>query len=273
MSLNDASFEYVRTLTYERSAIVLEASKHYLVEARLTPLARDAGVSINDFVHGLTRTPFGALHLKVVEAMTTNETSFFRDSSPFEALRTLALPRLIERRAQTRTLQIWSGAASTGQEAYSIAMIIREHFPALANWTLHILGTDLSEEVLAKARAAQYGQVEINRGVPAPLLVKYFERHGLRWTVVEPIRRMVEFRHMNLVAPWPALPRMDIVFLRNVLIYFDAETKKTILRKVRSLLQPDGYLFLGGAETTINLDDALERVPNEKAVTYRLRAA
>jgi len=152
-------------------------------------------------------------------------------------------------------------------------MTIREHFPELATWTIRILATDLSHGVLAKAAAAQYSQIEINRGIPAPLLVKYFERQGLKWSIVEPIRRMVDFKQMNLAEPWPVLPRMDIIFLRNVLIYFDSETKKRILANVRSVLRPDGYLFLGGAETTINLDEGLERVPNQRAVTYRLRAA
>lgn len=272
MTLAAAEFDYVRKLVLDKSAIVLEPTKGYLVESRLTPLVRKAGcTSLSELVARLRENKDRGLHREVVEAMTTNETSFFRDRNPFDALRDLVLPELIKARAAERRLSIWSAASSTGQEAYSIAMLLREEFPALSGWNVRILGTDLSEEVLEKARAGRYGQVEMNRGLPSPLLLKYFSRDGLNWIISGDLRRMVEFQQMNLAIEWPALPRMDVVFLRNVLIYFNAETKKRILANVRSILRPGGRLFLGGAETTINLDDNYERVQHEKTTIYRLR--
>ncbi len=272
MTLAAAEFDYVRKLVHDQSAIVLEASKGYLVESRLTPLVRKAGCgSLSELVARLRTSKDKGLHREVVEAMTTNETSFFRDRHPFDALRDLVLPELITARAAEKRISIWSAASSTGQEAYSIAMLLKEDFPQLASWNLRILGTDLNEEVLAKARAGRYGQIEMNRGLAAPLLLKYFSRDGLNWMISGDLRRMVEFQQMNLATPWPVMPRIDVVFLRNVLIYFDAETKKRILANVRGILRPGGRLFLGGAETTINLDDAYERVQHDKATIYRLR--
>jgi chemotaxis protein methyltransferase CheR len=272
MTLASAEFDYVRKLVHEQSAIVLEDGKGYLVESRLSPIARKAGLgSLSELVARLQSTRDGALQREVVEAMTTNETTFFRDRHPFDALRDVLLPELLASRAKERRLTIWSAASSTGQEPYSIAMLLREHFPELLNWNVRILATDLNEEVLAKARAGQYGQVEINRGLAAPMLMKYFTRDGLKWIISGDLRRMVDFQQMNLAARWPAMPPMDVIFLRNVLIYFDAPTKKKILANARQLLRPDGVLFLGGAETTINLDDAFERMPHEKAAVYRLR--
>lgn len=271
-SLATAEFDYVRKLVHEQSAIVLEDGKGYLVESRLSPIARKAGLgSLSELVARLQSTRDDGLRREVVEAMTTNETTFFRDRHPFDALRDVLLPELLASRAKERRLTIWSAASSTGQEPYSIAMLLREHFPELLNWNVRILATDLNEEVLAKARAGQYGQVEINRGLAAPMLMKYFTRDGLKWIISGDLRRMVDFQQMNLAARWPAMPQMDVIFLRNVLIYFDAPTKKKILANARQLLRPDGVLFLGGAETTINLDDAFERMPHEKAAVYRLR--
>ncbi len=272
MTIAAAELDYVRKLVLDQSAIVLEASKGYLVESRLSPLVRKAGCgSLSELVARLRTSKDQVLHREVVEAMTTNETSFFRDRHPFDALRDLVLPELMKARAAEKRLSIWSAASSTGQEAYSISMMLKEDFPQLASWNVRILGTDLNEEVLAKARAGRYGQVEMNRGLAAPLLLKYFTRDGLSWIISGDLRRMVEFQQMNLAIPWPALPRMDVIFLRNVLIYFNAETKKKILANVRGLLRPGGRLFLGGAEPTINLDDAYERVQHDKATIYRLR--
>lgn len=271
-ALASAEFDYVRKLVHEQSAIVLEDGKGYLVESRLSPIARKAGLaSLSELVARLQSTRDDGLRREVVEAMTTNETTFFRDRHPFDVLRDVLLPELLAARAKERRLTIWSAASSTGQEPYSIAMLLREHFPELLNWNVRILATDLNEEVLAKARAGQYGQVEINRGLAAPMLMKYFTRDGLKWIISGDLRRMVDFQQMNLAARWPAMPQMDVIFLRNVLIYFDAPTKKKILANARQLLRPDGVLFLGGAETTINLDDAFERMPHEKAAVYRLR--
>jgi chemotaxis protein methyltransferase CheR len=262
----DPDYTYIRDLVRERSAIVLEPSKAYLIESRLTPLARSEGVgTLQQLVTRLRRDRCGVLERKVVEAMTTNESSFFRDHHPFDALRHDILPELRDRRLGVRALNIWSAGCSTGQEPYSIAMVLREHFSDLAlGWRVRILATDLARRVLDRARAGAFSQLEINRGLPAALGVKYFRREGLEWVAHDSLRQLIEFREMNLVEPWPALPAMDVIFLRNVLIYFDTETKKTILRQVRRVLRPDGYLFLGAAETTLNIDESFERVRLEK---------
>ena len=270
MAITATEFNFIRTLVRERSAIVLEPGKEYLVESRLAIVARDAGyASVEHVIAELRARGCTTLQKQVIEAMTTNETFFFRDVHPFDALRQSVLPELIRRRAAERRLTIWCGAASSGQEPYSIAMLLRERCPELAGWQVRILATDISDEMLARARAGRYGQVEINRGLPAPLLVKHFRKDGLEWQLSDEIRRMVEFRPLNLIDPWPALPAADIVFLRNVLIYFDVETKRGILGRVRRLLRPDGYLFLGGAETTMGIDDAFQRQQIGKAVCYR----
>lgn len=272
MSLGIQEYKYVRDLVRDRSAIELGENKAYLVETRLMPLVHQEKLtSIGDLVKRLREEPFNGLHQKVVEAMTTNETSFFRDRSPFEMLKKHLLPELIAKRAVERTLNIWCGACSSGQEPYSISMLLREHFPTLAGWDVTLLATDLSTEILESAREGRYSKLEINRGLPVTLLLKYFENEGLKWQIKEDIRQMVDFRMMNLIGTWPLLPRMDIIFMRNVLIYFDVATKKEILGKIRRVLKPDGYLFLGGSETTLNLDEAFERVVLDKAVCYRLQ--
>jgi chemotaxis protein methyltransferase CheR len=265
-----AEFDYLRTLLRQRSAMVLDEEKTYLVEARLLPLARREGLtSAGALLARLRATPPNGLHQQVVEAMTINETSFFRDVHPFEALRQVVLPEAIRRRAAERRLSLWSAACSTGQEPYSMALLLRESFPHLAGWDVRILATDLSAAALEKARQGRYNQLEVNRGLPAPLLVRYFRRAGLDWQLAEDVRRAVEFRPLNLAGPWPALPPMDVVFLRNVLIYFDTDTKRRILGKVGHLLAPGGVLFLGGAETTLHLDDGFERLPLERCGGYR----
>lgn len=273
MSLNSVDFDYICKFIRARSAIVLEAGKEYLVESRLLPVARGEGcTSLQDLVVRLRTQPSNGLHQKVIEAMTTNETSFFRDLHPFEALRKLLVPELIAKREKERTLNLWCAASSSGQEPYTVAMLLREHFPSLTNWTVRFLATDLSMEMVERARTGRFSQLEVNRGVPAPLLVKYFQRLGVEWQVKDELRRMVEFRQLNLIDSWPSLPEFDIIFIRNVLIYFDVPTKKAILAKVRRVLRPDGYLFLGAAETTLNIDEGFERLQFEKAGCYRLRA-
>ena len=188
---------------------------------------------------------------------------------PFDLLQSAILPELIERKGARRQLSIWCAGCSTGQEPYTIAMIIREHFPSLLGWDLTILGTDLSGDVLERARAGLYTQLEINRGLPASYLVKYFRKEGIRWQVADEVRLMVEYRQINLCDSWSALPPMDLVFMRNVLIYFDVDTKQAILGRIRRVLRPNGYLILGGAETTLGLDDAYERLVVGRAVCYR----
>jgi chemotaxis protein methyltransferase CheR len=272
MAACQADYDFVRRLVYERSAVALEADKAYLIEARLAPVARATGCAdITDLITRIRSQAFNDLHRQVVEALMTNETSFFRDLHPYEALRRVVLPDLITKRGAERAVTVWCGACSSGQEPYTIQMVLREHFPTLASWNVKMLATDISAVVLARAQEGRYNQLEVNRGLPAPLLVKYFERNGVDWQVKEPLRRAIEFRTLNLATTWAGIPRLDLVFLRNVLIYFDVPTKRAILGRVRDVLRPDGYLFLGGAETTLNLDAAFERVPIDKTVCYRLR--
>lgn len=271
-TLTPDAVSYVCTMVRERSAIELEASKSYLIEARLLPLAKQHGfASTNEFIQGVRVKRQPDLERRLVEAMTTNETSFFRDTHPFTALRTKILPEICRLREASRSLSIWSAACSTGQELYSIAMLIREHFPALANWNVRLVGTDLSEEVLNRARDGKFSQIEVNRGLPAPLLLKYFSREGMTWQVKPELRALGSFTKLNLIERWPTLPQMDVVFLRNVLIYFSPETKRDILRKVREVMAPQAILFLGAAETTMGLDSSFERVEGDQSVYYRIK--
>jgi chemotaxis protein methyltransferase CheR len=271
MTISGSDFDFVRRFIRDEAGIVLETGKEYLVEARLTPLAQSQGFahasSLIDEVRRASRSP---LSRRVVDALTTNETSFFRDVEPFEVLRTEVLPELVSARRTTRALHIWCAAASTGQEPYSLAMLIEEHFPELHDWRVTILATDISTDALVRARAGRYSQLEINRGLPARYLVKYFDKVGLDWEIHARIRRRVEFREMNLARTWPPMPHADVVFLRNVLIYFDVDMKRKVLARVREVLRPDGYLFLGAAETTVNLDDAFRRAPWDRASCFRL---
>ena len=272
MPITTAEFDYIRDFVRQRSAIVLDPGKEYLVESRLTPLAKSLGIeSIGKMVDELKRGSNRSLQNQIVEAMTTNETSFFRDVQPFEALKSTVIPNIMKARDRERSLSIWSAACSSGQEPYTIAMTLRETFPQLASWNLKILATDLSTEMVSKAREGRYAQIEANRGLPAPLLGKYFDRAGMGWQVKDDIKRGIEFREMNLVTPWQPMPRFDVVFIRNVLIYFDVETKRLVLNRVSQVLKPDGYLFLGAAETTVNIHDGFERVQLERAGCYKVR--
>jgi chemotaxis protein methyltransferase CheR len=271
VTLDASTFEYVRKLVLDHSAIALEPSKGYLVESRLLPLARELGLNtLSDLAAQLRGRPFGRMHAQVVEAMTTNETSFLRDVHPFEALRNEVLPPLIASRASKRALRIWSAASSSGQEPYTIAMLLREHFPAVRDWDVQIFGSDLSEQMLDRCRKAEYSQLEVNRGMPAQWLVKYFEKAGQIWRLRDEVRKAVRFQKINLIEQWPALPTMDVIFMRNVLIYFTPETKRQILQRTQRQLAPDGTLFLGGAESTFGIDDAWQRVNHGKTSSYRL---
>jgi chemotaxis protein methyltransferase CheR len=272
LPLPASDFDLIRTLVRGGSGIVLEDGKGYLVQARLDALARRLGLGTTaGLVAELRRGGAqDALREQVVEAMTTNETSFFRDLHPFEALRTVVLPDLIARRARQKSLRIWCGAASTGQEPYTLALLLKEHFAApLAGWDVRIDATDLSGEVLDRARGGRYAQIEVNRGLPITYLVKYFTRDGSEWVLNADVRRMVEFRPLNLIERWPPMPPPDLVMMRNVLIYFDLPTKQKILAGVRRLIKPDGYLFLGGSETTMNIDPLYVRQEVGKSVCYR----
>ncbi len=274
MAIDAKDFEYVSELVRRKSGIVLESGKEYLVEARLGGLIRQEKIeSIAVLVNRLRVSSLDPMHRRVVEVMTTNETSFFRDIHPFTALKQVVIPAVMAARAATKSISIWCGASSTGQEPYTIAMTLMEAMPKIADWKVTFIATDLSSEMVAKSRAGKYNQIEINRGLPAPLMVKYFQKNGLEWQISEKLRSMVEFREMNLTEAWPNMPLMDIVFMRNVLIYFDTATKKQILDKTRRLLRPDGYLFLGSAETTMGLDDSYERAQIDKSGCYRPRQA
>ena len=271
-TLTADTISFVCSTVRERSAIELDGSKSYLIEARLAPVARENGfASITDLIQGVRGKRWPELESRMVEAMTTNETSFFRDIHPFEALRKTLLPEIRVRNASRRTLNIWSAACSTGQEIYSVAMHLREHFPELPAWKVQMIGTDLSDEVLNKARAAKFSQIEVNRGLSAGLLMKYFQRDGMQWQLQPEVRNMATFTKLNLIERWPTLPSMDIVFLRNVLIYFAPETKRLILEKVRKVMAPKAVLFLGAAETTMGLDDSFERVQVDNSVFYRIK--
>jgi chemotaxis protein methyltransferase CheR len=262
-------FEYIAQLVHRRSAIVLEAGKEYLAESRLEPVAREHGLaSVGELVNHM-RTGKLDLSDAVVDAMTTNETSFFRDAHPFNALRDSVLPELIEARKVARSITVWCGATSSGQEPYSLAMLIREHFPELNSWNVRIIATDISPSMLERTRQGRYSQLEVNRGLPAKMLVKYFTRDGMHWVVTDDLRRMISTQFLNLNERWPVLPPFDLILLRNVLIYFDVPTKQQILAKVRQQLRPDGLLLLGGAETTMNLDANFERIPHGRSTWYR----
>ena len=264
-------FCYLSRLMHERAAIVLEPGKEYLALSRLDPVAREMGVgSVAALVDVLRREEASSqLHDLVIDALTTNETTFFRDFNPFESLRSDVLPEVLERKQRSRTLAIWSAGCSTGQEPYSIAMAIREHFPELLTWQLTILGTDISASVLDRARRGRYGQLEVNRGLPANLLVRHFTRAGMEWEIEEPIRRMVRFQRHNLVDEWPVMPPFDLVFMRNVMIYFDVETKRQVLSRMLGQLAPRGYLLLGASETTFNISDDYDRQLVGRTAWYR----
>ncbi len=250
---SSADYGYLRDLVFGLSRNVLDPSRDYLFETRLTKLLRNQGMSrVDELVRHLRSRKDSALERAIAEAMTINETSFFRDSRPFELLRTELLPGLIEARRLARGLRFWSAACSTGQEGYSLAMLMREHFPVLAGWDIRIEGTDLNSEVVERAQAGSYHRIEINRGLPARFVVRYFDHIGEEWVVKPEVRKLCNFRQANLCAP--QLPfnragdRFDIIFLRNVMLYFSQETRRTLLAAIHRLLAPDGILFLGSSE-------------------------
>ncbi len=268
--LAEQDFRYIQDLVRERAAIVLDPGKEYLAVTRLDPLVRRAGLgSLSELVAALREEQTSPLHEEVVDALTTNETTWFRDVHPFESLRTHVLPDLIERKRLSRTLFIWSAGCSSGQEPYSLAMLVRENFPELDDWQISIVGTDVSAAMLERARAGLYGQIEVNRGLPAHLLVKYFRRVGVGWELDARIRSMVRFQRQNLMGPWTNLPPMDLVLMRNVMIYFDTATKRQVLGRVRDVLAPHGYLLLGSSETTLHIDDTFRRDPVGPTGWYR----
>jgi len=269
--LDPQEFTWLCTFLRTESALVIDEAKEYLVNTRLSPVLKELGIkSLSELVAQLKRRPMNKIHQRVIEAMTTNETSFFRDLHPFESLRNDILPDLIKKRGGAG-LNIWCAASSTGQEPYTIAMVLREAFPDVAARS-RIFCTDINTLVLERTKAGLYTQLEVNRGLPAPMLVKYFERKGQEWHVKEELRRMIDTRVMNLAIPWTGVAMMDIVFIRNVLIYFDVETKKSIVGRIRKSMATDGYLFLGGAESLLNIDNDFARTTVGKSTLYK-RAA
>ncbi|MGH8021510.1 MAG: CheR family methyltransferase [Opitutaceae bacterium] len=274
MAIAASDFTFIRDLVFRASAIVVGPGKEYLVETRLAPLAKVEGfASIDELIRRMRTNPSPALEQKVVDMMTTNESSFFRDLHPFDALRKVMIPALIERAGPRRALNIWCAACSSGQEPFSIAMMLKDEFPALANWQINITATDISTTMLTRAKSGLFNQIEVNRGLPAHMLVKHFTKTDGLWRIRDDIQKMVTFREMNLILPWTGLPKCDLVFCRNVLIYFDAATKADILKRIRTVLKPEGCLFLGGAESTLGLDDAYKRQTIDRAVFYQAPAS
>jgi chemotaxis protein methyltransferase CheR len=261
-----SDFDYLRKLLRERSGLVLAADKQYLVESRLLPLARRAGLSkLGEFVQQL-RAGSEPLATAMVEAMATNESFFLRDKLPFEQLRNSVIPKLLSARAGRRRIRIWCAAASTGQEPYSIAMSLREMGARLDGWRVDIIASDLSNEVLARARAGLYSHFEVQRGLPIALLLKYFVQKEEQWQIVPEIRAMVQFRQLNLLSDFTHLGVFDIIFCRNVLIYFDRDTKAHVLGRLSRVIEGDGYLALGAAETVVGLSERFRPLVNERGL-------
>lgn len=257
--MTPADFEYLRRLMRERSGLVLSADKQYLLESRLLPIARRLGAAhLGELAQKLRASGAEGLVVEVVEAMTTNETFFFRDKAPFDHFRETVMPALLAARAAQRRLRIWCAAASSGQEPYSLAMMLKEMSPRLAGWQIDILATDLSIDMLERGRSGIYSQFEVQRGLPIQLLVKYFSQIGDMWQIAPGLRAMVEFRQLNLLHPFSYLGPFDVVFCRNVLIYFDQETKIDVLERVSQVTASDGYLLLGAAETVVGLSDMFQ---------------
>ena len=260
-------YDFLRKLLKERSGLVLSADKQYLVESRLLPVARKAGAaSLSDLVQRLKDPNAQSLAVEVIEAMMTNESFFFRDKLPFEHFRDTIIPALLAARASQRRIRIWCAAASTGQEPYSLAMSLKELSRQVAGWRIDIVATDLSTEVLEKAKAGIYSQFEVQRGLPIQLLVKYFTQIGENWQIAPDIRAMVQFRPFNLLNEFSALGMFDVVFCRNVLIYFDQQTKVGVLDRLARVVERDGYLSLGAAETVVGLTDSFKPIADRRGL-------
>ncbi|KAA5606958.1 chemotaxis protein CheR [Roseospira marina] len=259
-------FDYVSRLLKERSGLVLTRDKAYLLESRLMPLARKRGLKGLDDLLALVRKRDAAVEKLVVEAMTTNESFFFRDNKPFDQFRSIVLPNLLKARASRKSFRIWSAACSSGQEPYSLAMILKEEGAKLAGWRIEIVGTDLSSEILQKARNGAYSQFEVQRGMPMALLVKYFKKKEENWVIDPSIASMVTFKEWNLLGDLRALGQFDVVFCRNVLIYFDQPTKSKVLHSISQVMADDAVLYLGGAETVLGISDHFKPVPGQRGI-------
>ena len=266
----EPQFDYLSGLLRRRTGVCIDRSKQYLVVARLMPIVRQRKIpSLETLIDRVRQGIDPSLEKDVLCAMMTHETSFFRDRAPFESLRGV-LADAVVRRAADRQLTLWSAACSTGQEPYSMAMVIHEHFrDLLATWRIRIIATDFSEPILARAREGVYSDLEVNRGLPPGLLAKYFRPLQGRWSIVQDCRQLVEFRQLNLTATWPMMPLADVIFLRNVMLYFDVPTRSAVVGRVRRVLRGDGTLFLGGAETMIGIDDGWDRVVQAGCSYYK----
>jgi chemotaxis protein methyltransferase CheR len=271
--MNGDEFDILSSLVKERSGLVLTRDKAYLLESRLLPVARKWQLkTLGDVAAAVRNRADSGLVRAVVEAMTTNESFFFRDVKPFDQFKSFVLPHLVRARAAARSIRIWSAACSSGQEPYSLAMILSEQRAQLAGWRIDILATDLSTEILDKAQAGLYSQFEVQRGLPIQFLVKYFKQQGERWQIDPAIRSMVHFKQVNLLDDMAALGRFDVIFCRNVLIYFDQPTKTLVLDRLSRQMAPDGHLYLGGAETVLGISARLQPVPDNRGI-YSLASA
>jgi chemotaxis protein methyltransferase CheR len=267
-------YEYIRKLLKERSGLVLAADKQYLIESRLMPVARKAGcASISALVQRLSSSRSEALMTQVTEAMMINESFFFRDKIPFDLFRDTIMPALLQARASSRRIRIWCAAASTGQEPYSLAMLVKGMREKLTGWRIDIVATDISGDVLERARAGIYSQFEIQRGLPIQMLMQHFEQLGEQWRVTEDIRKMVQFRQLNLLDNFSQLGTFDVVYCRNVLIYFDQPTKINVLDRLARQLAPDGFMLMGAAETVVGLSDSFRPAPEKRGLYERSPAA
>jgi len=270
MACTDSDYAYLREVVMSQSANMIDPSRNALFDTKLTSIAKMAGaLNLEDFVHLLRSDRPAHLHRAVAEAMTINETSFFRDVKPFDLLRETILPQLIEARRRERRLRIWSAASSTGQEAYSLAMLIAEHLPVVASWDVKIVGTDISRQVVEYARAGRYRRLEVNRGLPARMLLKYLTRDEDEWEVHPRIRSMCEFHCENLCTLSPTLPTFDLVLLRNALLYFSQGDRTTVFREVHRHIAPDGYLLLGNAEQAEESTDLFSVEFSSSSYFYR----
>lgn len=265
--MSSKEFSVIASFLKDRSGLIIGEDKTYLLETRLSAILREHKIAGLSGLADILRQPGShAVKDKVVDAMTTNETSFFRDSHPFETLRKSLIPSLIERRAGSRSLRIWSAACSTGQEPYSLAMMIKDNFPILAGWRIEIIATDLSPTVLDRARTGVYSTFEVQRGLPIQMLVRHFDQEEPNWRIKPEIRQTVTFRPLNLLEDFSVLGQFDIVLCRNVLIYFDQPTKTQILNGITRRIAPDGALLLGGAESVFGLCNTLAALPGLKGV-------
>ena len=265
--MKPADFEFLSQLVNKRSGLVLSMDKAYLLESRLMPVARKRGMKgLEDLISTIRASQEESLLREVTEAMTTNESFFFRDIKPFDMFRDVILPDLLENRAAKKSFRIWCAAASSGQEPYSLAMLMKEQAAKLTGWSHEIVATDLSTEMLAKATKGIYSQFEVQRGLPIQMLLKYFKKANDVWEIDSSLRDMVTYKEFNLLNDPKALGVFDVVFCRNVLIYFDQPTKTRILDSISHMLPADGRLFLGGAETVLGITDKFKPVPGRRGV-------